>query len=137
MERSGKMKPKRIVIFYAKQFFGSQARAERVFVDVVNQMRNEGREVKYVNEDMAMFTDGTKIDKVPFGKGLIGLRVTHCYIDRYALTIENSQNFIMEAVMPMVVEGDYKHLDVEGRAIDRIMVFDNHNVEKYENYRNL
>ena len=125
------MKPKRIVIFYAKQFYGSLSRAERVFVDTINQMRNEGREVKYINEDMAMFTDGTKIDKMPFGKGLLGLRVTHCYIDRYALTIENSENFINEAVIPMVVEGDYKHLDVDGRAIDRIMVFDNHSVEKY------
>lgn len=128
------MKPKRIVIFYAKQFFGSKARAERVFVDVMNQMMNEGREIKYVNEDMAMFTDGTKIDKVPFGKGLIGLMVTHCYIDRYALTIENSQNFIMEAVMPMVVEGDYKYLDVEGKAIDRIMVFDNKSIDKLSNF---
>jgi hypothetical protein len=134
MERSDRMKPKRVVIFYAKQFFGSMARAERVFVDVIKQMEKEGREVKYINEDMAMFKDGTKVDKVPFGRGLLGLRVTHCYIDRYALTIEHSKNFIMEAVLPMIVEGDYKHLDVEDKAIDRLMVFDNHNVEKYEKY---
>jgi len=129
------LKPKRIVIFYAKQFFGSEARAERVYYDVINEIKNEGKEVKYTNRETTMFTDGTKVDKVPFGRsGLLGLRVTHCYVDRYILTLENSNDFIVEAVMPFVVEGDYKHLDADGKAIDRIMVFDNKGIDKLSNF---
>jgi hypothetical protein len=119
------MKPKIIVLLYAKQFYGSIARMEKVFNDVVKSLQSEGRKLLYVNEKLAKFEDGTKVEKVLFGRALIGRRVTHLYIDRYAMTLSNSDEYMKEAVLPTVVHGNYKHLDVEGSPMDRIMLFDN------------
>jgi len=126
------MKSKRIAIYYVDGNMSSVSHMERVFAMLVGRMDSEGRQLRYVNERMAIFEDGTKIHKVPITGVVLGIRATDVYVDENIVGLKNGNKFIEEVVMPSVLpEGNYEHLEVKGEPSSRLLVFGANGINKY------
>lgn len=127
------VKNRKILIVYANNGIKSISSAERMLITLVHEMERQGRELKYINNGVAVFEDGTRIIKKQFGELFDnGFRATHIYLDEEISTIKNAGDFIAQSVLPTVVpKGKYEHLDAEGESTDRIFVYGDDGISNY------
>lgn len=128
-----KMKAKRIAVVYIPNRLDSISSAEKIFSKIVSELEDSGLEIKHSNKVLTLFDNATKVEKVPFGKAMIGMRITHMYIDNNVLELEGGERFVNEALMPCVIpSGSYANLDATEEVKERVFIFDlKGNTEKY------
>jgi hypothetical protein len=118
------MKAKRVAIVYLKGFMDNIASRQLAFNKVVNDLISEGRVVKTSTQTMTIFEDGTKVTLVPFGANLVGMRITHLYVEDTVVNLSNGKKMFQEILLPMVMpEANYIHFEVEGSIKSRTVVF--------------
>lgn len=129
------MKTKRIAIIYNPNRIDSISSAEKVFHNIVNNLKNEGNKVSISNEKAVIFKNGTKVEKISFGKDVLNKKVTHMYVDSNIMELEGGKNFLFEALIPCVISNrNYVNLDVAGEREDRVFIFNQKGIiEKLKN----
>lgn len=127
------MKTKKIAIIYIPNRLDSISSAEKIFSKIVSELKDSGLEVKHSNKVLTLFDNATKVEKAPFSKAIIGMKVTHMYIDNNILELEGGKQFVNEALIPCVIpSGNYAKLDATEEVEERVFIFDlKGNAEKY------
>lgn len=128
------MKAKRVVIVYNPNKLSSISSTEKVFHNIISDLKNNGEKFRILHNKRAIFESGTKVEKVPFGASLLGQRITHLYIDESVMDLDNGDKFVYEILLPCVIPyGNYINLDVDGDIKDRVFTFNHEgNIEKLE-----
>lgn len=120
------VKARKIVIIYRNKD-GYSFKHKKVFSKILNhQIKEYDRKPSTIDEDMAIFNDGTTIYSFPILKinELINKRATHIYIDDSIVELESWERFYNKVILPMMIEkGDYKKLDANIDIEHRIFVF--------------
>lgn len=129
------MKAKRIAIIYNPNRIDSISSAEKVFHNIINSIKNEGNKVSISNEKAVIFKNGTKVEKISFGKDVLNKKVTHMYVDSNIMELEGGKNFLFETLIPYVISNkNYVNLDVVGEREDRVFIFNQKGIiEKLKN----
>lgn len=127
------MKVKKIAVVYIPNRLDSISSAEKIFNKIISELEDSGLEVKRSNKFLTLFNNATKVEKIPFGKAMIGMRITHMYIDNNVLKLEGGEQFVNEALIPCVIpSGNYENLDATEEVNERVFIFDlKGNTEKY------
>lgn len=111
--------------------FTSLGAVEKLFNDTVSDLEKEGRELRYINKDIAVFEDGSKVFRIK-SLSLIGRRLTHLYIDESFFMLANGENVVREALLPSVVaQGEYEHVDASTDIKERIFLFNEKGDKKH------
>lgn len=129
------MKTKRIAIIYNPNRIDSISSAEKVFHNIVNNLKNEGNKVSISNEKAVIFKNGTKVEKISFGKDVLNKKVTHMYVDSNIMELEGGKNLLFETLIPCVISNrNYVNLDVAREREDRVFIFNQKGIiEKLKN----
>lgn len=127
------MKAKRIAVVYIPNRLDSISSAEKIFNKIISELKDSGLEVKHSSKVLTLFDNTTKVEKVPFGKAMVGMRITHMYIDDNVLKLKGGERFVNEALIPRVIpSGNYANLDATEEVKERVFIFDSKgNAEKY------
>lgn len=121
------MKTKKILIVY-NSIGNGFAKKESLFNELINELVSEGRTVSHylqaTKNKSVTFKDGSKIMAVPFATGLIGIRVTHLYVDDSIYNLQNGEQYVNEALKPTVIRSDnYQNMYAEGSQEDRTFIY--------------
>lgn len=114
------MKSKRILITYLNNGnMSSQVSKEVMFNRVLNEMIDDGREVKHTtltpNSKSVLFEDGSKIYLYPISVSNKALKVTHIFLDESIKSIPNGMELVTESVIPCLMTGRYETFDTSGK----------------------
>lgn len=125
------MKAKKIGIAHTGDFARLGA-VKRLFTKLVEDLESDGRKLRFIREDLAVFEDGSTVS-VFKGTGR-GRKHTHLYIDKGFLELENGWETVETVFITTVLpNGNYEHLDVEDNAIDRtFFIKEDGNIEPYK-----
>ena len=107
--------------------FTTLATVEKLFNNSINDLEQEGRELKYINERMAIFEDGSKVLKYKITnlESLRIARLTHLLIDSDVFNANNGEEMVKIVLLPTVIDkGDYVHLEASDDISERILLFD-------------
>lgn len=128
------MKTKRIAIIYNPNRIDSISSAEKVFHNIVNNLKNEGNKVSISNEKAVIFKDGTKVEKISFGKDVLNKKVTHMYVDSNIMELEGGKSLLETLISCVISNRNYVNLDVAGEREDRVFIFNQKSIiEKLKN----
>lgn len=110
--------------------FTSLGAVEKIFNDTVSNLEKEGRELRYMNDNMAVFEDGSRVFKIE--SSLIGKRLTDLYIDESFFELENGNTIVREALLPSVLtQGEYNHVDASTDIRERVFLFNEKGDKKH------
>lgn len=116
------MKNKRVLIMYlGNGNVKSEIAKELMFNRMVNEMIEEGREVKnsllQPKTKSITFDDGSKLMLFPFSNVQKGFRVTHIFLDAEIAFLPNGDKLINEKIKPCIINGEREDFDTSGKQL--------------------
>lgn len=105
---------------------------------VIDSLKRDGKEVRTQSQTskgkMYTFSDGSTLSVLPFGNAVIGMRITHLYVDETVKLMPNAKTYLNEAVTPFILqhpigteEMGYADLNLRGLREERIRYYGIHN----------
>src|SRR5690606_32806157 len=104
------MKAKIIGIVYV-DFLRGIGSAEKLFHDIVKELKDEGRVETHADDRTVRFEDGTRVYKIG-SSSMMDRRLTHAYIDEGVFDLVNGERVVRELILPSIVpQGRYANID--------------------------
>ena len=109
---------KAMVVYLNNGSLESQVSKEIVFNKLIEKFKGEDKGLIYHTQHLAKFEDGSKIFLVPFGQSMIGVRLTHIYLDKFILSLPNAKETVFKTCIHMLIKMDNsKDYDVSGERL--------------------
>lgn len=123
------MKSKIIYLVHLTGRIESLASVEKIFYNIVDELKSEGRVLKSLTFNTAKFEDGTAVYKIPLGSKE-PYRFTHLYVDEKILELPSGQEYIESLKSSMIDRKSLTNFDTEGSIDERISVFGRYGIKK-------